>query len=229
MNTLLIKSGIQLDRQALERLWAYHNLLRTNNQDRDLTRITGFEPMVIKHYADCLWVSKLTELPSPIIDIGTGAGFPGIPLKIANPDVHFTLAEPRPRRVTFLKMVVEKLGLKGCEVFDHRVVSRSYQIPVKGVVTRALETLDKTFLRTSGCTQPGTKLIFMKGPNAEEEMRDVERRFGKYFRLIQDEKYKIPHTPHLRRLLVYEKTAEPFLVDVATEDNSESTEPDAEA
>lgn len=211
MDILLKRSGITLEPAAIERLWAYHNLLRTHNDDRDLTRITGFEPMVIKHYADCLWVSKLTELPSPIIDVGTGAGFPGIPLKIANPDVHFILAEPRPRRVQFLRMVVDKLKLQRCEVFEHRVVSRSFQTPVKGVITRALETLDKTFLRTSGCTESGTRLIFMKGPNADEEMREVQRNFGQFFRLVEDEKYTIPHTPHQRRLLVYERTAEPFL------------------
>ena len=210
MDTLLKRSGITLAPDALERLWAYHNLIRLDNHDRDLTRITGFEPMVIKHYADCLWIHKLVELPKKLIDIGTGAGFPGIPLKIAQPDLEITLAEPRPRRVVFLRMAIEKLGLKNCSVFEHRVVSESFKTPVEGVITRALETMDKTFLRTQGCTQPGTKIIFMKGPNADDEIRDVKKRFGKYLNLIQDQKFTLPHTSNHRRVVVWERTDIPL-------------------
>lgn len=222
MDALLRRSGITLDSTALKCLWAYHNLLRSHNHDRDLTRIVGFEPMVLKHYADCLWVTRLTDLPASVLDVGTGAGFPGIPLKIQNPGVRFVLAEPRPKRVEFLRMVIQKLSLPQATVFEHRVVSRSFQEPVDGVITRALETMDKTFLRTSGATRPGSKLIFMKGPNADDEIRDVQKRFKRFLKLVQDEKYTIPHTPHERRLVVWERTEEALPSSAANTEIEES-------
>ena len=150
-------------------------------------------------------VAKLTRLPSPIIDIGTGAGFPGIPLKILLPQIHFILAEPRPRRIEFLKDVIRTIGLKQIEVFEHKVTSQSFSRKISGVITRALETMDKTIQRTTGCVESGTRLIFMKGPNVEEELRDIETRFSDRVNLIEDHSYLLPGTSdQQRRLIVYE-------------------------
>lgn len=205
MSRILESSGIKLNREQIEQLWRYHNLLRKRNEDRDLTRIVEFRQMVVKHYVDCLIVAKFTTLPSPLLDIGTGAGFPGIPLKIRYPHVKMVLAEHRPRRVNFLNEVIRELGLKNVRVFDHKVVSRSFQEPVEGVITRALETIDKTLLRTSACLGVGGRLFFLKGPNVDPEIADVKRRFGDKFKLVQDEHYRLPGTEHERRLVVFEK------------------------
>ncbi len=202
---ILSKSSISLSRHQLDQLWRYHNLLRKRNQDRDLTRLVGFESMAVKHYVDCLYVAKLASLPSPIIDVGTGAGFPGIPLKILLPSLEITLAEPRPRRAQFLRDAVKELGLKGVEVFDHKVVSASFKRPVQAVITRALETMDKTILRTSACLVPGGRIYFMKGPNADAEIKDVKKRFFPKYKLVQDKAYQLPHTPFRRRLVVWER------------------------
>src|SRR3954452_4738002 len=147
LEELLSRSGIRLNREQLEQLWRYHNLIRKRNQDRELTRIIEFESMVIKHYVDCMIVGKFLTLPSPLLDIGTGAGFPGIPLKIRYPHLKLILAEPRPKRIEFLKEVIAELGLKNIEVFDHKVVSENFYQPVKGVITRAVEPIEKTLLR----------------------------------------------------------------------------------
>ncbi|MCB9254089.1 MAG: 16S rRNA (guanine(527)-N(7))-methyltransferase RsmG [Bdellovibrionaceae bacterium] len=205
LNQILSQSGIRLSRGQLDQLWRYHNLLRKRNQDRDLTRLIGFETIAVKHYVDCLLIPKMVRLEGPLLDVGTGAGFPGIPLKIFLPKLHIILAEPRPRRVAFLEEAIELLGLKGIEVFPHKVVSRSFQKPVRGVITRALETMDKTFLRTSGCLLPGGKIYFMKGPNVDEEIGEVRTRFAKEFRLSGDKAYNLPRTPHQRRLVTWEK------------------------
>jgi 16S rRNA (guanine(527)-N(7))-methyltransferase RsmG len=207
MDALLKKSGIRLTPKQLEQLWRYHNLLRKRNEDRDLTRIVGFEPMVQKHYLDCLIVGDLFKLPSPLLDVGTGAGFPGIPLKIRYPHLQITLAEPRPRRVNFLKEAITECRLDRVEVFDHKVVSDSFQKPMAGVITRAVEEMEKTLLRTSKCVREGSRIIFMKGPAVDPEVKVVDRRFGKSFRLVLDKAYTLPHSHHERRLLVYERTA----------------------
>ena len=196
---------MELTAGQLKQLWAYHNLLRARNHDRDLTRLIGFETIAVKHYLDSLVVGELVELPSPLLDVGTGAGFPGIPLKIRFPKLRITLAEPRPRRVAFLNEVINKLGLKGIEVFGHKVVSRSFHSPVSGVITRALETIDKTILRTSACLQRGGHLFFMKGPNTDAEIKEAEKRFSPDYALVDDIAYRLAKTTHQRRLVIFQR------------------------
>ena len=214
MNQLLVKSGIELTRRQLEQLWRFHNLIRNRNHDRELTRIIGFENVIIKHYVDCMTVGDLFELPSPLMDLGSGAGFPGIPLKIRYPRLKIILAEPRPKRIKFLNEAIEKVELDQTEVFEHKVVSRSFTQPVAGVISRAVEEIEKTILRTSGCMQKGGLLIFMKGPNADEELAVALNRFGKDYVIHFDKAYTLRHTPHQRRLIVLrrvsEKTSEVF-------------------
>jgi 16S rRNA (guanine527-N7)-methyltransferase len=216
MDKILRKSGIQLNDVQLDQLWLYHGLLRKRNQDQELTRIIGFEPMVIKHYVDCMIVGKFWQLPSPIVDVGSGAGFPGVPLKIRYPHLRFTLAEPRPKRVTFLNEVIREVKLRQIEVFDHKVVSRSFTKPMKGVITRAVETIDKTLLRTSGCLEKGGQVILLKGPNVDPEIEEVERRFGGEYQLLLNQQYFLPMTSHERRLVIYERMSElkPAMEDV---------------
>lgn len=205
MRELLVRSGIELSPAALNQLWRFHQLLRERNEDRDLTRLIEFESVVIKHYVDSLYVGKLIRLPSPLVDVGTGAGFPGIPLKIGYPNVELTLAEMRPRRVVFLNDAIRILGLQRAKTFDHRVSSRSFTEPVRGVITRAVEPITKTLLRTSGATDTGSQIIFMKGPGVDEELREAVREFKRDYRLVRDEPYTLPHTPHERRLVVFER------------------------
>jgi 16S rRNA (guanine527-N7)-methyltransferase len=226
MIELLKRSEIKLNKEQIHQLWTFHNLLRARNTDQELTRIIGFEPIIIKHYVDCMIVGKFLELPYPIVDVGTGAGFPGIPLKIRYPHLKITLAEPRPKRIAFLKEVIHSLKLKNVDVFEHKVVSRSFRTPMKAVITRAVETIDKTMLRTSGCLEVGGKLIFLKGPAVDPEISEVRKRFGEYFKLTLDKRYELPHTGHSRRLVVYEKL-KPFESE-SSQDAEESKDSDYE-
>lgn len=208
MDQMLKAAKIFLNPSQLEQLWKYHQLIRKRNEDRELTRIVGFEPMVIKHYIDCMILGQLWKFPTPIVDVGSGAGFPGIPLKILIPSLKMILAEPRPKRIEFLNEVISELGLKDIEVFEHKVVSRSFTTPVQAVITRAVETMDKTALRTSGALEVGGQLIFMKGPNADDEIKEMKQRFGDTFTLILDKAYTLPKTDHQRRLVVFVRTNE---------------------
>ena len=121
LEAILERCGISLDRTQRELLWRYHQALRKANADLNLTRIHKFESMVLKHYVDSLLVLKYVELPSHLIDMGSGPGLPGIPLKIARPDIQMTLAEPRGSRVAFLRQVCEQLGLDRVDVYDHKL------------------------------------------------------------------------------------------------------------
>jgi 16S rRNA (guanine527-N7)-methyltransferase len=202
----LDRAGIRLDSSQLDRLWTYHNLLRMRNEGYELTRLVGFESIVVKHYVDSMIVSDFIELPSPLIDVGTGAGFPGIPLKILLPRLELVLAEPRAKRVAFLREAILTLGLDRTEVFPHKVVSRSFTRPMAAAITRAVETIDKTILRTSGCLGAGGRIIFLKGPSVDPEIKEAHRRFGDAIELELDKHYRLAGTTFQRRLVVFRRT-----------------------
>jgi 16S rRNA (guanine527-N7)-methyltransferase len=164
--------------------------------------------MVQKLYVDSILPCRIIDLPSPLMDLGSGAGMPGIPLKIANPKIELILAESRGNRVEFLETVLEELGLKKIRILGHSV-SASTEEPVNGVITRAVETIRKTLERIAGSLARGGLAIFMKGPGCEEELEEAVDRFGRRFRLIGDHHYRIPDSPYERRLIVFERLDSP--------------------
>ena len=144
LDKLLRYYGVELSPETLSQFWEFHGLLRANNDDQDLTRLNAFETMVERHYADCSLINAyVPKWPSRMIDVGSGAGFQGIPLKLVNPGIRLTLCEPRPNRISFLNMVIDKLHLEGIDVFGHKVTSRSMTIPVDGVISRAFEWMER--------------------------------------------------------------------------------------
>ncbi len=201
LDSLLKEQHIILNQHQLEQLWRYHKLLRENNKDHDLTRLIKFETIVTKHYVDCIAVTKLTKLTSPIMDIGTGAGFPGIPLKIVEPELEIILAEHRPRRVDFLETVIKELGLKNITTYPHKITSSSKVDKVNGVITRALETIPETLRRVEHILNPDGKVIFMKGPNCSQEIGEAKMA-SPIFKLEKDVHYSISKIDK-RRLVIF--------------------------
>jgi 16S rRNA (guanine(527)-N(7))-methyltransferase RsmG len=198
------RSGFTLRRESYELLWRFHQQIHEKNDELDLTRIKNFGSMVVKHYVDCAYVPKLIQLPSPLLDIGSGAGFPGIPIKILEPRVHLILAEGRKKRAAFLEEVCELLELDGIEVYPHKVFG-GFQRPVAGVITRALETIPRTLERVTSLLPENGKAIFMKGPNCGKEIEEAEKSCDQKFELEKDIPYSIPGTPYKRRLVIYLK------------------------
>lgn len=200
------RSNLPLSENQYKQVWQYHQLIRAKNAECDLTRIYQFDSMVQKHYIDSMLPASLLgwRLPSPLLDIGTGAGLPGIPLKIACPATHIILSEGRHRRVQFVQEAILTLGLNGIEVHEGKIYA-SYDRPVEGVITRAVEPIGRTLGRVRKCLGPGGRAIFMKGPNCDEEICQAQARFSAHYALIQDIAYPIPHSPHRRRLVVFER------------------------
>ncbi len=203
---MLIRYGVPLPANVLDKLWHYHQLLRKNNGDQDLTRLIGFETIAQRHYADCLILhGKMKgKWPSPLVDIGTGAGFPGLMIKLISPETEIILSEPRPRRVEFLEMVIRELGLKKISVFGHKFTSKSFHTPVQGAITRAFESVAKTLPRLGSSLAVGGIAIFMKGPGVDEELRE---RMPADYRLVRDERYRISDTTLDRALVIFERIA----------------------
>ncbi len=200
--------GVKLPAKTLDQLWAYHQLLRANNGDQDLTRLIGFNTIAQRHYADCMILHGMMhgKWPSPLVDVGSGAGFPGIMIKLMSPGTKIVLAEPRPRRVKFLELVIGELGLKDISVFGHKVTSRSLTLPFAGVITRAFETVESTLPRLGGCLGVGGQAIFMKGPKVAEEMAVFQ---NEEYKIRRNQSYRIPNTIQDRVLVILERIKVP--------------------
>lgn len=208
LSKILRASGISLSPAQTGQLWKYHQLLRQYNKELNLTRIRNFQNMVRKLYIDSIMPGRIIGLPSPLMDLGSGAGMPGIPLKIANPQIEIILAESRRNRVEFIETVLGELGLKKISILGHRV-SASTEAPVNGIITRAVETIAKTLQRIAGSLDKGGLAIFMKGPQCEEEIEEALDRFGSRFQLIGDHHYRLPNSSDERRLVVFQRLDSP--------------------
>lgn len=185
-------------------MWAFHQLLRRRNEELDLTRLHSFDNMVLKLYVDSALVGSLMQLPSPLLDLGTGPGFPGVPLKILHPELSVILGEPRAKRVRFLREVIDELQLQDVDVEPHRIGKR-FRRHVRGVITRAVEVMPETLDRILPWLEPGGQVIFMKGPGSDDELETARTFYAEDFRLTLDRSYTIPQTPHERRLVVFER------------------------
>jgi 16S rRNA (guanine(527)-N(7))-methyltransferase RsmG len=209
MDALLRRCGIHLAPSQLNQLWGYHRLLRRHDAELNLTRIRNFDNMVLKLYADSILPAMHAPLPTPLLDLGTGPGMPGIPLKIFRPDLHVLLADSRRSRTDFLKTAVSALGLSGLDVVD-RGIARDFDQPVAGVITRAVEPIADTLARVAGCLVQDGMVLFMKGPRCDKEIERASQLFAATYELAEDIPYLIPHTPNRRRLLIFRRKSQPI-------------------
>ncbi|MDY0040902.1 MAG: 16S rRNA (guanine(527)-N(7))-methyltransferase RsmG, partial [Desulforhabdus sp.] len=193
----------------LQQLWSYHQLLRAHNPELNLTRIHKFSNMVLKLYADSMMPGQLIELPSPLLDLGSGPGMPGIPLKIAYPHLQVHLAESRQKRAAFLETARERLKLDNLFVIG-KIITAGFEQPMAGMISRAVESIEETLDRLRGCLLQEGTAIFMKGPHCDHEIEAAVKRFADTYRLIRNISYRIPQTPHQRRLVVFQRIDQPL-------------------
>ncbi len=203
------QAGLKAEGSQLEQFLQYHDLIIENNHDNDLTRIKGDEQFIVKHFIDSILFTKFVQLPQSLMDIGTGAGFPGIPIKIMFPQIELILAEQRKRRIEFLKVAVKALGLTGVEFYPHKVTEKSF-FNVAGVVTRALEDVPETLTRVSHFLPRGGTVTFLKGPDVDGDLKALKDENLRDFKLLADRGYELPHIGHGRRVLQFEKISERF-------------------
>jgi len=197
------KSSIQLTNNAIEQLSIYLKLLLQYNESHDLSRINHIDEIIIKHFLDSLYISSIIDIPSPLLDIGTGAGFPGIPLAIVHENNLFILAESRHKRVEFLTIVKDELHLDNVEIYPHLVTEKSF-FKVDGVITRAVESIEETLNRCNYFLKQGNRVIFMKGPAVDQEIIKHHENYN----LVLNKQYILPDTTYERRLVVYTKSTD---------------------
>ena len=167
--------GIALTGPMLDALDQYAEILVEYNQKVNLTAITDPEGIEDKHFADSLLLANLPETAGKLVDVGTGAGFPGVVAKIFKPELQLTLMEPTGKRVEFLKYVCAQLGLSGVEFAKERAEEAARKVwreqfdvaTARGVA--ALPMLSEYCLPL---VKVGGVFLAMKGPGAAEELAE---------------------------------------------------------
>ncbi len=201
-----------VNHEQRKQLAHYYRLLMLNQEKENFTRLLSIKDIAIKHFIDSLIITQFCQLTFPLLDLGTGPGLPGIPLKILYPKEKILLAEGVQRRVTFLKHCREEMQLENLEIIGKNIYP-SFVYPVQGVVSRAVEDITNTMNNVMGCLQDGGKIFFMKGPGVDPEILKAKEEMSEYYELEADIAYDIPHTPNKRRLVIYKKIKSKELLD----------------
>lgn len=170
------KMGVALSEKQLGQFQRYMELLVEWNQKMNLTAITDPEGVTVKHFYDSLLLLKAVELPegASLIDVGTGAGFPGIPVKIARPDVKLTLLDSLNKRLVFLAEVCRELGIEA-EIRHARAEEGGRQKELREqfdfATARAVAGMNVLSEYCIPFVKEGGAFIAMKGPDGEEEAK----------------------------------------------------------
>lgn len=179
LNDTLTRFDITVDAPAKERLKRYYELLVEWNERMNLTALTEPQDVALKHFADSLTLLQYAEIKdgASMIDVGTGAGFPGLVLKIARPDIRFTLLDSLNKRLNFLDTVCEELGLEEVETVHSRAEDGSrtqLRDSFDYAVARAVAPLNVLAEYCLPYVKVGGAFLAMKGKTAAEELADAE-------------------------------------------------------
>lgn len=202
MERLFAQRDYQISRRELAAYWKYYCLLRERNAELDLTRIMGIEATVLKHFIDCSIVADLTAIEGPVLDIGSGPGFPGAPIAIRRPELRVILAESRGKRVRFLEELKKELELTNVEIYP-RSVREDSALVAGTIITRAVEIIPATLQRVLPFIRPGGRVVFMKGPGCGQEVTEAQQSFKGVYKMTEDMRYDLPGTNQNRRLVVF--------------------------
>lgn len=218
VNNTLVKGlelkNIAIDNQALERFDQYQELILEWNQKINLTAIEEREEFTIKHFLDSLTLleTECFEGKKKVLDIGTGAGFPGVPLKIMRPELDITLLDSLKKRLTFLDLVIKDLGLERIRTLHGRAEDhakdKKHREAYDLVVSRAVANLSTLSEYCLPYVKKGGHFIAMKGPIIDEEIQNAEKALkllgGK---IVARKDVEIPFSELRHNLLIIEKIA----------------------
>ena len=194
--------GINPTEDQLSKLEEYYNLLVEWNSKMNLTRITSKEEVYLKHFYDSLTIAKAIDLNEyhTLCDIGTGAGFPGLVLKIFYPHLEIVLVDAREKKLKFLDEVIKKLDLKGISTLHIR--AEEYHEKFDIVTSRAVANIEKLMNYTMHLLKSNGKLIAMKGDISQELTADVKAKIEKKYKIEDIINFELPIENSKRSLVV---------------------------
>lgn len=185
MKKLLISGAkeldIQLSETQVEQFMRYKTLLQEWNQKMNLTAITEDREVITKHFLDCMTINKALNMSEQktVIDIGTGAGFPGLVIKIAFPHLKVTLVDALKKRLTFLETVINELGLTDIECVHSRAEdlgkNKQYREGFDICASRAVANLAVLSEYTLPFVKVDGYLIALKGQKLDEELEQGQK------------------------------------------------------
>lgn len=201
---------IDIADKQVEKFFSYMNLLIEWNQKINLTTIIEPKEIIIKHFVDCGTILKYLKNGETIIDIGTGAGFPGIPVKILNENLNVTLVDSLNKRIIFLNEVCAALNLENIQLIHSRAEdlakNKEYREKFDKSVSRAVANLstlseyDLPFIKTGG------QMIAMKGFEIEEKLKNAEKAINILGGKIKEvNKFTLINTDNKRSIVVIDK------------------------
>lgn len=204
------KINIKFTKEQLNQFYEYMNLLLEWNEKINLTAITEPKEIILKHFIDSLTIDSYLKENSTLADVGTGAGFPGIPLKIVRPDLKITLVDSLNKRINFLNEVITKLNLKNITTVHSRIEDfgkdKKYREKFDYVTARAVANLSVLSEYLLPISKVGGKCICMKGSNVQEEIDmggNAIKILGGKINCINQ--FKLPESDISRNIIVLDK------------------------
>ena len=210
LNTELNYLSINLSDIKLEQFYTYMNLLIEWNKKINLTTIIEPKEIIIKHFVDCGTILKYLKDGENIIDIGTGAGFPGIPIKILNENLNVTLVDSLNKRINFLNEVCIALDLENIELIHSRAEdlakNKSYRENFDKSVSRAVANLTTLAEYDLPFIKKGGQMIAMKGFEIEKELQNAEKAINILGGKIKEvNKFTLIDTDNKRSIVLIDK------------------------
>ncbi len=211
MNFYANKINIMFTEEQIIQFYKYMNLLIEWNKKINLTSIEEPQEIILKHFIDSLTINSYIEDNQTLVDVGTGAGFPGIPIKIYRPNVKIVLVDSLNKRINFLNEVIKELNLKDIETVHSRVEdfgkNSKYRESFDIVTARAVSNLAVLSEYLVPLTKIGGNCICMKGNEIEEECNNAKNAIkilgGKISKI---DTFKLPENDISRNIIVIQKT-----------------------
>lgn len=197
-----------LSEKQIKQFEMYYHTLLIESEKYNLTNLKTKEDIYIKHFLDSIIMLKYVDFNQikTLADVGTGAGFPGIPLKIIRPDLQVTLIEPTTKRCNFLKLIIEQLQLEGIKVVNDRVenlttLSENFDL----VTARAVAPMNILVELITPLAKINGKIVLLKG-NVDEELEEAKNAINK-LKIKLDNKYvfELPNNLGSRTILTFNK------------------------
>ncbi len=206
----LAKMNISLLKEQYGQFYAYMELLIEWNEKMNLTAITDPKEIILKHFVDSLTIAKYVKEDKSIIDMGTGAGFPGIPIKIYRKDVKVVLADSLNKRIKFLDEVIDKLKLENVETIHCRAEelgkNKQYREKFDYATSRAVANLSTLSEYLMPFVKLNGKCIFMKTIEVEEELEKAKKAIKTLGGKVEKvDKFEIPESDLGRSIIIVKK------------------------
>ena len=204
--------GIELSEKKLSQFQTYYEMLIEKNKVMNLTAITEWKEVVDKHFIDSIYLIKATDLKGSkkLLDLGCGAGFPGIPLKIVFPNLQITLLDSLNKRILFLQDVIHELGLTDIEALHGRAEDYArkaeYREQYDYCVSRAVANLTTLSEYCLPYVKKNGKFISYKSGKVKEELKEVKKAMFLLGGKVEDViSFTLPDTEIERIFVVVEK------------------------